>query len=187
MSWDYVDEKVVDDFVTRYGLVPRDETARAADSQARWSLEADGRTTIQLLSDDSAARIIFPTDPRIHQWTAMARVGGGSVSLIVALGLPDTELVTIGRHLGPYGGPYWYISVGCTPLWRPITPPGGHGPRYPPLPGRAGRCRGSGGPGVGEGQCSCLTTGPPEHRSYWVASPWRTPGSGSRPRPLRAE
>ncbi|WP_232485659.1 hypothetical protein [Streptomyces fildesensis] len=44
------------------------------------------------------------------------RYGGGSLSLIVAPGLPDTDLVTIGRHLGSPGGPYWHISVGCTPL-----------------------------------------------------------------------
>jgi hypothetical protein len=106
---------VVDDFVTRYRLVPRDETARAADSQARWTLEHDGRVTIQLLCDDSAARIVIPADPRIHQWTAVARLGGGSLSLIMAPGLPDTDLTTLGRRLKPDGGPYWHISVGCIP------------------------------------------------------------------------
>ncbi|ORT54645.1 hypothetical protein [Streptomyces sp. CB03238] len=111
-----VDQAEVDDFVTRYRLVPRDQTARAADSQARWTLEPDGRVTIQLLCEESAARIVIPSDPRIHQWTALARHGGGSLSLIVAPGLPDTDLVTIGRHLGPYGGPYWHISVGCIPV-----------------------------------------------------------------------
>lgn len=110
-----VPEEDVDDFVTRYRLVPRDETARAADSQARWTLERDGRVTIQLLCDESAARIVIPSDPRVHQWTAVARLGGGSLSLIVTPGLPDTDLVTLGRHLSAHGGPYWHISVGCIP------------------------------------------------------------------------
>ncbi|MDP5317413.1 hypothetical protein [Streptomyces poriferorum] len=110
-----VDPAEVDDFVTRYRLVPRGQTARAVDSQARWTLEKDGRVTIQLLCEDSAARIVIPSDPRIHQWTALARHGGGSLSLIVAPGLPDTDLKTIGYHLGPYGGPYWHISVGFIP------------------------------------------------------------------------
>ncbi|CAM5690783.1 hypothetical protein SFUMM280S_09330 [Streptomyces fumanus] len=34
----------------------------------------------------------------------------------VSTGLPDTDLMTLGRHLGPYGGPYWHLSVGCIPL-----------------------------------------------------------------------
>ncbi|CUW33393.1 hypothetical protein [Streptomyces reticuli] len=79
-------------------------------------VEPDGRVTIQLLCDESAARIVIPSDPRIHQWTAMARHGGGSISLIVSPGLPDTDLLILGRHLGPYGGPYWHLSVGCIPL-----------------------------------------------------------------------
>ncbi|MGW1037570.1 hypothetical protein [Streptomyces antibioticus] len=111
-----VDQAEVDDFVTRYRLTPRGQTARAVDSQARWTLEKDGRVTIQLLCPDSAARIVIPSDPRIHQWTGLARLGGGSLSLIIAPGLPDTALTTIGYHLGPYGGPYWHISVGCIPL-----------------------------------------------------------------------
>ncbi|MET9206776.1 hypothetical protein ABZW38_16705 [Streptomyces bacillaris] len=111
-----VDQAEIDAFVTRYRLVPRDQTARAADSQARWSLEKDGRVTIQLLSEESAARIVLPADPRILAWSAMARQNGGSVSLILSPSLPDTEVTTIGRHLGPYGGPYWHISVGCIPL-----------------------------------------------------------------------
>ncbi|WP_143667101.1 hypothetical protein [Streptomyces sp. FBKL.4005] len=111
-----VDQAEVKDFVTRYRMVPRGQVARAADSQARWSLEEDGRVTIQLLCDESAARIVIPSDPRIHQWTAMARHGGGSISLIVSPGLPDTDLLILGRHLGPYGGPYWHLSVGCIPL-----------------------------------------------------------------------
>ncbi|MFF8293649.1 hypothetical protein ACF068_31195 [Streptomyces sp. NPDC016309] len=111
-----VEEAEVKDFVTRYRMVPRGEVARAADSQARWTLEDDGRVMIQLLCEESAARIVIPADPRIQQWTALARHGGGSISLIVSPGLPDTDLMTLGRHLGPYGGPYWHISVGCIPL-----------------------------------------------------------------------
>ncbi|MDG9728469.1 hypothetical protein [Streptomyces sp. DH41] len=111
-----VDETEVKDFVTRYRMVPRGQVARAADSQARWTLGDDGRVTIQLLCEESAARIVIPADPRILLWTNMARQGGGSISLIVSPGLPDTDLTTLGRHLGPYGGPYWHLSVGCIPL-----------------------------------------------------------------------
>lgn len=111
-----VDEREVKDFVTHYRMARRGQVARAADSQARWTLEDDGRVTIQLLCGESAARIVTPADPRIHLWTNMARQGGGSISLIVSPGLPDTDLTTLGRHLGPYGGPYWHLSVGCIPL-----------------------------------------------------------------------
>ncbi|MGW2181299.1 hypothetical protein ACWCXX_25005 [Streptomyces sp. NPDC001732] len=48
-----VHQDAVEDFVTRYRLAPRGETARAADSQARWTLEPDGRVTIQLLCDEA--------------------------------------------------------------------------------------------------------------------------------------
>lgn len=104
----------VEDFAARYRMVPRNQTARAADSQARWTLETDGRVTIQLLCEESAARIVIPSDPRVHQWTDMARLNGGSLSLVVIPGLPRGE--TLGYYLGPHGGPYWHISVGCIPL-----------------------------------------------------------------------
>ncbi|MFJ2589704.1 hypothetical protein [Streptomyces sp. NPDC087538] len=104
----------VEDFAARYRMVPRDQIARAVDSQARWTLETDGRVTIQLLCEESAARIVIPSDPRVHLWTGMARLNGGSLSLIVIPGLPRGE--TLGYYLGPHGGPYWHLSVGCIPL-----------------------------------------------------------------------
>lgn len=104
------------DFVTRYRFATREETARAADSQARWSLEPDGRVTFQFLCDDGASRIAFPSDPRIHQWTAVARLGGGTISLMVIPGLSTTDASAIARRLSPHGGEYWHLSVGCVPV-----------------------------------------------------------------------
>ncbi|KAB7839518.1 hypothetical protein FRZ00_21520 [Streptomyces mobaraensis] len=101
------------DFVTRYGFATRDEAARAADSQARWLLEPDGRVTFQLLCADGASGIALPSDPRIHQWAAMARLGGGTVSLMMLPGLPSAETQAIARRLSPNGGNYWHLSVGC--------------------------------------------------------------------------
>ncbi|MGW9439627.1 hypothetical protein [Streptomyces sp. NPDC055607] len=43
--------------------------------------------TVQLLCEQSAARIVIPADPRIHLWTAMARSGGG-ISLILSPACP---------------------------------------------------------------------------------------------------
>ncbi|MFI0742824.1 hypothetical protein ACH4PU_32785 [Streptomyces sp. NPDC021100] len=104
------------DFVARYRFATRDETARAIDSQARWSLETDGRVTFQLLCADGASRIALPSDPRIHQWAAVARLGGGTVSLMMLPGLPSTQTQAIARRLGPNGGEYWHLSVGCLPI-----------------------------------------------------------------------
>jgi hypothetical protein len=105
----------MEDFVTRYRFVPRQETARAADSQARWSLEPDGRVTFTFLCAEGASRIVLPADPRIHQWTALARLGGGSISVMVVPGLPSTDMPVIARRLTPGGGEYWHLSVGCLP------------------------------------------------------------------------
>ncbi|MER6958237.1 hypothetical protein [Streptomyces sp. NPDC000618] len=104
------------DFVTRYRFTTRNEIARAADSQARWSLEADGRVTFQFLCDEGASRIVFPSDPRIHQWTAVARLSGGTISLMVVPDLASTDAPALARKLGRHGGEYWHISVGHVPL-----------------------------------------------------------------------
>ncbi|MCW8103368.1 hypothetical protein [Streptomyces tauricus] len=106
----------ITDFVTRYRFATRDVIARAADSQARWSLENDGRVTFQFLCGDGASRIVFPSDPRIHQWLALARLGGGTVSLMVVPDLASADAPTLARTLGPRGGEYWHISVGQVPL-----------------------------------------------------------------------
>ncbi|MBE9500745.1 hypothetical protein IHE61_31070 [Streptomyces sp. GKU 257-1] len=103
-------------FVSRHQFAPRDQTARAADSQARWSTEPDGRVTFQFVCDDGASRIVIPPDPRVHQWAAMARLGGGTISALMIPGLPSTDTPTIARRLSPHGGEYWHLSVGCIPL-----------------------------------------------------------------------
>ncbi|MGW6016185.1 hypothetical protein [Streptomyces sp. NPDC055210] len=103
-------------FVTRYRFATRDESALAADSQARWSLEADGRVTFQFLCDEGASRIVFPPDPRLHQWAAVAWLNGGTVSLMVIPDPASTDATALARKLGPQGGQYWHISVGHVPL-----------------------------------------------------------------------
>lgn len=110
-----VTDAEVQDFTTRHRFAARDETARAADSQARWSLEPDGRVSVTFLSEDGAARIVLPADPRLQQWSAFARLSGGSVSVMLIPGLQSADLQTIGRHLARPGGEFWHISVGCIP------------------------------------------------------------------------
>jgi hypothetical protein len=110
-----VSDAEVQEPTTRHRFAVRDETARAADSQARWSLEPDGRVTVTFLSEDGAARIVLPADHRLQQWTAFARLSGGSVSVMLIPGLESADLQTIGRHLAQPGGNYWHISVGCIP------------------------------------------------------------------------
>lgn len=102
-------------FTARYRFAAWDETARAADSQARWSLEPDGRVTVTFLSEEGAARIVLPADPRLQQWAAFARLSGGSVSVMLIPGLESADLQTIGRHLARPSGDYWHLSVGCIP------------------------------------------------------------------------
>ncbi|MGW1289743.1 hypothetical protein ACWD4N_40420 [Streptomyces sp. NPDC002586] len=111
-----VPRATVVDFVTRYRFATRDQTARAADSQARWTLEPDGRVTFQLLCDDGASRIVLPPDPRIHRWTAVARLGGGTISLMLLPDLPTADTPAIAHRLSPHGGEYWHLSAGCIPL-----------------------------------------------------------------------
>ncbi|MET9850763.1 hypothetical protein [Streptomyces ossamyceticus] len=110
-----VTDAEIHDFTARHQFASRDETARAADSQARWSLEPDGRVTITFLSEDGAAQIVLPADPRLQQWTAFARLSGGSVSVMLIPGLQSTDLQAIGRHLARPGSEFWHISVGCIP------------------------------------------------------------------------
>ncbi|QKV98215.1 hypothetical protein HUT19_41575 (plasmid) [Streptomyces sp. NA02950] len=110
-----VTDAEVRDFTARHRFASREETARAADSQARWSLEPDGRVSITFLSDEGAARIVLPADPRITNWTSFARLSGGSISVMLLPGLESADLQTIGRHLARPDGEYWHLSVGCIP------------------------------------------------------------------------
>lgn len=105
----------VSEFAVRHRFAGREETARAVDSQARWSLESDGRVNLQLLTEDGVSGLALAAHPRVRHWAALARSGGGTVRLMLLPGLASADLATIRRRLGPGGGDYWHLSVGFVP------------------------------------------------------------------------
>ncbi|MEU0770560.1 hypothetical protein [Streptomyces albogriseolus] len=113
-----VDRAELDAFLTRYRFVRWNETARAGDSQARWTYEPDGRVVVTLLDEDGAARITLPPHDGIQRWAALTRVTGGTLSLMVLPDMPSADLRAIGARISPRpgrGGEYWHLSVGHLP------------------------------------------------------------------------
>ncbi|MFE3629399.1 hypothetical protein [Streptomyces goshikiensis] len=108
------DRDEVNEFVERHHFVTRDEVSRAADSQARWTRENDGRVSVTFLADDGVSSLLLPHMPEMDRWAALARTSGGTVSVMVTYGVP-AALEVLRRHLGSQGGPYWHLSVGCVP------------------------------------------------------------------------
>ncbi|MFJ9719960.1 hypothetical protein ACIRPQ_29210 [Streptomyces sp. NPDC101213] len=112
------DRAELDTFLKRHRFVRRYDTARAADSQARWTYEADGRVLISFLAEDGAAQIVLPPHPNIHTWAALTRGTGGTLSLMVLPDMPPSQtlLRDIGTRISPQGdGEYWHLSVGHIP------------------------------------------------------------------------
>ncbi|MFE5847775.1 hypothetical protein ACFQ7N_39755 [Streptomyces niveus] len=109
------DRADVDAFVERHRFVPRDQTSRAVDSQARWTRERDGRVSVTFLADDGVSSMLIPVGPEMDRWAALARTSGGTVAVMMTYGVP-ADLDVMRRHLGPQGGPYWHLSVGCVPV-----------------------------------------------------------------------
>ncbi|WP_030894237.1 hypothetical protein [Streptomyces sp. NRRL F-5053] len=107
------DRADLDAFVTRHRFVTRDQTARAADSQARWTYE-EGRVTVTFLAEDGVSSLQIPAGPEMDRWVALARMSGGTVSVMVTYGVP-ADIDALRRYLSPGGGPYWHLSVGCVP------------------------------------------------------------------------
>jgi hypothetical protein len=105
----------LDAFVARFRFVPRGQVALAADSQARWTLEPDGRVTVTFLAEDGTAALELPADPRMHAWAGMIRASGGTLSVMLLPGLPSSDADQVARRIGSTGGEYWHLSVGYLP------------------------------------------------------------------------
>jgi len=71
--------------------------------------------TVTFLAEDGTAGLDLPADPRIQLWAAMIRSTGGTLSVMVLPGLPSADLDRVARRIGPGGGEYWHLSVGCLP------------------------------------------------------------------------
>ncbi|WP_159048651.1 hypothetical protein [Streptomyces sp. NRRL F-4489] len=102
----------LNDFLKRHHFVPRTETARAADSQARWTLEKDSSVRLSFTSEEGLAQLVIPTYPSLRHWATMAVMYGGTVSLMVLPDMPSPDLNSVGRRISPGGtGEYWHLSM----------------------------------------------------------------------------
>ncbi|MET7363161.1 hypothetical protein ABZS76_32655 [Streptomyces sp. NPDC005562] len=101
----------IEEFAERFRFVPGDQTARAADSQARWTIERSGAVTVSFLAEDGASQLELPPDPAVRRWAALALGSGGTVALLLLPDMPSAEVSEIGRRIGS-GGRYWHLSVG---------------------------------------------------------------------------
>lgn len=105
----------IDAFLKRHHFAPRDEVARAKGSQARWTIERDGRVVVSFLSDDGVAHVALPPEEGVHRWAALAVATGGTLAVWF---LPEMSSFTpqaIGRRIDVGGGEWWRLSVGFVP------------------------------------------------------------------------
>ncbi|MEW1675500.1 hypothetical protein AB0O47_19960 [Streptomyces noursei] len=105
----------VDAFLKRHCFAPSDETARAKDSQARWTIEPDGRVTVTFLADDGTAHIALAPDENIRRWAALTLACGGTLAVWF---LPEMTSFTprdISQRISPGGGEWWRLSAGYVP------------------------------------------------------------------------
>lgn len=108
-------EEEIGRFVQRFHFVSREETARAADSQVRWSVESGGAVTVSFLAEDGVSQLELPPDPGVQQWAAMARTLGGTLWVIVLPGMTGTGISAIGHRLSQRDAKYWHLSAGYVP------------------------------------------------------------------------
>ncbi|MFI8459081.1 hypothetical protein [Kitasatospora sp. NPDC085464] len=103
----------VEEFAARHSFAPNGTTARAADSQTRWSVEADGRVVFSLLAEEGPASIVMHPGPGLFPWTTLARSRGGTVALALIPGLRSHALPEIARALASRDpAAYWQVSAG---------------------------------------------------------------------------
>lgn len=102
----------VEQFVRRFRFVSRHETARAADSQVRWSIEANGVVSMTFTDEEGMSALELPPEPGVRQWALLARSLGGTVSVTLFPGLTDTSAAAIGRRMSQPDGEYWHLSAG---------------------------------------------------------------------------
>lgn len=99
-------------FIERFHFVPNRETARARDSQVRWSFETNGVVTMTFLADDGVSELQLPPEPGIHEWATMARAVGGTVGVLLLPTMEDTGISSIGHVISQKDASYWHLSAG---------------------------------------------------------------------------
>lgn len=105
----------IDAFLERHHFAPGGETARAAESQARWTIEQDGRVTVTFLADDGVARIALPLAEGVRRWVALTLATGGTLAVWFLPEMTSVLPEDISRRITPGGGEWWRLSVGFVP------------------------------------------------------------------------
>lgn len=105
----------VDAFLRRHHFAGRDEFALAKDSQARWTIEPDGRVTVTFLADDGTAHIALAPDEGVRRWAALALAYGGTLAVWFLPEMTSFLPEDISRRITPGGGEWWHLSVGFVP------------------------------------------------------------------------
>ncbi|MFF7750391.1 hypothetical protein ACFZCP_14185 [Streptomyces sp. NPDC007971] len=105
----------IDAFLKRHHFAPRDEVARARDSQARWTIEPDGRITVTFLADDGTAHIALAPYEGVRRWAALALAHGGTLAVWFLPEMTSFLPEDISRRITPGGGEWWRLSVGYVP------------------------------------------------------------------------
>ncbi|MFC4507061.1 MULTISPECIES: hypothetical protein [Streptomyces] len=102
----------IDAFLARHRFSRSTEIARAKDSQARWTIERDGRITVTFLADDEVAQVVLPSDEGFHRWAGLAIAGGGTLAVWFFPEMTSFGPEDISRRIAPTGGEWWRLSVG---------------------------------------------------------------------------
>ncbi|MCZ0981790.1 hypothetical protein O1L60_30730 [Streptomyces diastatochromogenes] len=105
----------VDAFLKRHHFAPRDEFARAYDSQARWTIEPDGRVTVTFLADDGTAHIALAPHEGVRRWASLTLALGGTLAVWLLPEMTSIRPEGISRRITPGGGEWWRLSVGFVP------------------------------------------------------------------------
>lgn len=105
----------IDAFLKRHHFAPRGEFARAKDSQARWTVERDGRVTVTFLADDGVAHVALPPLEGVRQWAALTLATGGTLAVWFLPEMTGFSAEDISRRITPGGGEWWCLSVGFVP------------------------------------------------------------------------
>ncbi|MFD6934707.1 hypothetical protein ACFWAP_00930 [Streptomyces goshikiensis] len=105
----------VDAFLARHHFAPHDEVARAKDSQARWTIEKDGRVVVTFLAADGVAHVALPGEEGVRRWAALALATGGTLAVWLLPEMSGMGPEDISRRITPGGGEWWRLSVGFVP------------------------------------------------------------------------
>ncbi|MEU7278752.1 hypothetical protein AB0A69_08255 [Streptomyces sp. NPDC045431] len=106
----------VDDFLRRHRFAPRDEIALAKESQARWTIERDGRVTVSFIAENGVDHVTLPAEEGVRRWAALTLATGGTLAVWFLPEMPAYTSEAIGRRITPGGGEWWRLSVAYQPV-----------------------------------------------------------------------